>query len=174
MRVHRNCCGLDVHKKIIAACLIKEDADGNSIYEKRLFGSMTRDLHELVRQTQHHSSDPSLGQTPRSTRVHSHPRTPLHCCSKQLEEFSREAITLRIPPAGILIVIEMFRQRLMTSVTQPSGCSIGAVLGQCIEGNRRAWGSLVNSVDDGFEYCKTLGRQAHASSDYHTIVARRT
>src|SRR5215469_8118248 len=48
MRVHRNCCGLDVHKKIIAACLIKEDAGGNSIYEKRLFGSMTRDLHELA------------------------------------------------------------------------------------------------------------------------------
>jgi hypothetical protein len=66
------------------------------------------------------------------------------------------------------------RYGLITSVTQPSGCSIGAVLGQCIEGNRRAWGSLVNSVDDGFEYCKTLGRQAHASSDYHTIVPRRT
>src|SRR5215467_7362173 len=49
MRVHRNCCGLDVHKKIIAACLIKEDAEGNSIDEKRQFGSMTRDLHELAR-----------------------------------------------------------------------------------------------------------------------------
>jgi hypothetical protein len=48
MRVHRNCCSLDVHKKIIAACLVKEDAEGNSIYEKRLFGSMTRDLHELA------------------------------------------------------------------------------------------------------------------------------
>lgn len=29
MRVHRNCCGLDVHKKIIAACLIREDAEGD-------------------------------------------------------------------------------------------------------------------------------------------------
>jgi len=48
MRVHGNRCGLDVHKKIIAACLIKEDAEGNSTYEKRLFGSMTRDLHELA------------------------------------------------------------------------------------------------------------------------------
>ena len=27
MRVHRNCCGLDVHKKIIAACLIREDSE---------------------------------------------------------------------------------------------------------------------------------------------------
>jgi transposase len=48
MRVHRNCCGLDVHKKIIAACLIKEDGEGNCIQEKRLFGSMTRDLQELA------------------------------------------------------------------------------------------------------------------------------
>jgi transposase len=39
---------LELHKKIIAACLIKEDAEGNSTYEKRLFGSMTRDLHELA------------------------------------------------------------------------------------------------------------------------------
>ena len=48
MRVHRNCCGLDVYNKIIAAWLMKEDAEGNSIYEKRLFGSMTRDPHELA------------------------------------------------------------------------------------------------------------------------------
>jgi hypothetical protein len=31
MRVHRNCCGLDVHKKMIAAYLIREDAEGNSV-----------------------------------------------------------------------------------------------------------------------------------------------
>jgi len=48
VRVHRNCCGVDVHKKIIAACLIRDDAEGNSVTEKRLFGSMTRDLHELA------------------------------------------------------------------------------------------------------------------------------
>ena len=48
MRVHRNCCGLDVHKKIIGACLIREDAEGNSVTEKRPFGSMTRDLRELA------------------------------------------------------------------------------------------------------------------------------
>jgi rubrerythrin len=48
MRIHRNCCGLDVHKKIVAACLIREDAEGNSVSEKRLFRSMTRDLHELA------------------------------------------------------------------------------------------------------------------------------
>jgi transposase len=48
MRVHHHCCGLDVHKKMIAACLIREDAEGNSVTEKRLFGSMTRELQELA------------------------------------------------------------------------------------------------------------------------------
>jgi transposase len=37
-----------VHKKIIAACLLTEDAAGNSVTEKRLFGSMTRELHALA------------------------------------------------------------------------------------------------------------------------------
>ena len=37
------------------------------------------------------------------------------------------------------------------SSRQPSGGSIGAVMGHCIEGNRRAWSTLMNSVDDGFE-----------------------
>jgi len=48
MRVHRKCCGLDVHKKMIAACLLTEDAEGNSVVEKRLFGTMTRELHQLA------------------------------------------------------------------------------------------------------------------------------
>ena len=48
MRVHRKCCGLDVHKKMIAACLLTEDAEGNSVAEKRLFGTMTRELHALA------------------------------------------------------------------------------------------------------------------------------
>lgn len=49
MKVHRNCCGLDVHKQTIAACLIREDGSGNSCKEKRLFGTMTQDLRELSR-----------------------------------------------------------------------------------------------------------------------------
>jgi len=48
MRVHRQCCGLDVHKKMIAACLLTEDAEGNSVVEKRLCGTMTRELHALA------------------------------------------------------------------------------------------------------------------------------
>ena len=37
MRVHRKCCGMDVHKKMIAACLLTEDAEGNSVAQKRLW-----------------------------------------------------------------------------------------------------------------------------------------
>lgn len=48
MRVHRNCCGLDVHKNMIAACVITETGDGDSVTEKRLFGTMTQHLRELA------------------------------------------------------------------------------------------------------------------------------
>src|SRR5260370_19809040 len=37
------------------------------------------------------------------------------------------------------------------SSRQPPGGGIGAISGRGIEGDRRAWGSLMNSVDDGFE-----------------------
>jgi hypothetical protein len=42
MRVHRNCCGLDVHKHTIAACLIFESEDGSSRQQKRIFGNITQ------------------------------------------------------------------------------------------------------------------------------------
>ncbi len=48
MRVHRNCCGLDVHKQTIAACLISESEDGTSSRQKRIFGTMTQQLRELA------------------------------------------------------------------------------------------------------------------------------
>ena len=48
MRVHRNCCGLDVHKETIAACLISESEDGTSSRLKRIFGTMTQRLRELA------------------------------------------------------------------------------------------------------------------------------
>jgi len=60
------------------------------------------------------------------------------------------------------------------SKRQPSGGSIGAVVRPCIEGNGRAWGNLTNNVDERFEHCKIARRQAHAASDDHTIVVRRT
>jgi hypothetical protein len=33
----------------------------------------------------------------------------------------------------------------------PSGGGIGAIIGPRIEGNRRTWGNLTDSVDDDFE-----------------------
>ncbi len=48
MKVHRNCCGLDVYKQTIASCLIREDGSGKTYKEKRLFGTMTQDLRELA------------------------------------------------------------------------------------------------------------------------------
>jgi len=48
MRVHRNYCGLDVHKETIAACLISESEDGTSSRQKRIFGTMTQHLRELA------------------------------------------------------------------------------------------------------------------------------
>jgi hypothetical protein len=37
------------------------------------------------------------------------------------------------------------------SSRQPSGGSIGAIVGSCIEGNRCAWGGLMNSIDHRFK-----------------------
>lgn len=48
MKEYRNCCGLDVHKETIAACIIAESADGTSCKEKRVFGTMTQHLRELA------------------------------------------------------------------------------------------------------------------------------
>jgi hypothetical protein len=48
----------------------------------------------------------------------------------------------------VLLEAELYSS---ASSRHPSGGSIGAVVGPCIEGNRRAWGSLTNSVDDDFE-----------------------
>jgi transposase len=46
--VQRWCCGLDVHKKMIVACLIVLDAAGQRQKETRLFGSMTQDILALA------------------------------------------------------------------------------------------------------------------------------
>jgi transposase len=46
--VYRRCCGLDVHKESVTACLLLIDNDGEFQVEKRRFGTMTRDLRELA------------------------------------------------------------------------------------------------------------------------------
>ncbi len=45
--IHPVCCGLDVHKKKISACLITVGALGDEKHEVREFGTFTDDLAEL-------------------------------------------------------------------------------------------------------------------------------
>lgn len=46
--VYKRCCGLDVHKKVIVACLLLLEPDGELRSEIRKFGTMTQDLLELL------------------------------------------------------------------------------------------------------------------------------
>ena len=45
--VYERCCGLDIHKKIVVACLITPGPDRRPLKEIRSFGTMTADLLEL-------------------------------------------------------------------------------------------------------------------------------
>jgi transposase len=42
--IYQRCCGLDVHKKRIVACLIVSDPDGTPHQTIRTFGTMTEDI----------------------------------------------------------------------------------------------------------------------------------
>jgi transposase len=46
--IYKRCCGLDVHKKVIVACLLLLEPDGELRQEIRKFGTMTQDLLELL------------------------------------------------------------------------------------------------------------------------------
>jgi transposase len=46
--VYPSCCGLDLHKKLVVACLLTRRADGTSQKEVRTFGTMTEDLLSLA------------------------------------------------------------------------------------------------------------------------------
>lgn len=46
--IHRRCCGLDVHKKVIVACLLLIGSDGEQRQEIKKFGTMTKDLLALL------------------------------------------------------------------------------------------------------------------------------
>jgi transposase len=52
--VYARCCGLDVHKKSITACVLLRDATGQGRQEIRRFETMTRDLLELADWLQSH------------------------------------------------------------------------------------------------------------------------
>jgi transposase len=45
--VHPQCCGLDIHKKLIVACAIVPDASGRAHKQVRSFGAMSDDLQQL-------------------------------------------------------------------------------------------------------------------------------
>ncbi len=46
--IYRRCCGLDVHKDRVSACVLVAEATGRRRKELRRFGTMTRDLLELL------------------------------------------------------------------------------------------------------------------------------
>ena len=45
--IYQRCCGLDIHKKVVVACLITPGPKGGPQKEIRSFGTMTADLLEL-------------------------------------------------------------------------------------------------------------------------------
>ena len=45
---HRCCCGLDVHKQQVQACLLRTASDGTVQQDQRSFGTMTEDLLALL------------------------------------------------------------------------------------------------------------------------------
>jgi transposase len=45
--LHQRCCGLDVHKKTVVACVLVTSSDGRVERTIRTFGTMTRDLLAL-------------------------------------------------------------------------------------------------------------------------------
>ena len=45
--IYERCCGLDVHKRTVVACLIVAGTHGEPRKEIRTFGTMTQDLLEL-------------------------------------------------------------------------------------------------------------------------------
>ena len=46
--IHQTCCGLDVHKRTVTACLLTRGARGRTEKTIRTVGTMTRDLEELA------------------------------------------------------------------------------------------------------------------------------
>lgn len=46
--VYRRCCGLDIHKRTVVACLLLLDETGGRKQRKREFGTFSSDLRELM------------------------------------------------------------------------------------------------------------------------------
>ena len=65
--VYSCCCGLDVHKKSITACVLWAEARGEKRKEKRVFGTFTRDPLKLSDGCESAVSDRLLWSRPGST-----------------------------------------------------------------------------------------------------------
>ena len=46
--VHQCCCGLDVHKDSVTACVVWAEEKGKKRREERSYGTFTRDLLQLA------------------------------------------------------------------------------------------------------------------------------
>ena len=46
--IHTRCCGLDVHKRTVVACVITPGPKRQPHKERRTFGTMTEDLMQLA------------------------------------------------------------------------------------------------------------------------------
>ena len=46
--LHTSCCGIDVHKKSISACVLTANRVGKMASEVRQFGTTTRELLDLI------------------------------------------------------------------------------------------------------------------------------
>jgi transposase len=46
--IYHRCCGVDIHKKVIVACLITPTANGERHKEIRTFRTVTKELLELL------------------------------------------------------------------------------------------------------------------------------
>src|SRR6266851_5926577 len=46
--VYKRCCGMDVHKNSVTACVLVIDEDGEFRKQSRYFSTMTRDLKEMA------------------------------------------------------------------------------------------------------------------------------
>src|SRR5579859_6519647 len=46
--IYRRCCGLDVHKKLVVACLIITNEAGKREKQVRSFGTMTEDILAMI------------------------------------------------------------------------------------------------------------------------------
>ena len=45
--LYERCCGLDIHKRTVVACLVVPGPDGRPVKEIRTFGTMTDELLAL-------------------------------------------------------------------------------------------------------------------------------